>query len=69
MEYVTVTQAAALLGITPQAVRARIASGQLAAEKMSARLLLVPRSAIGAAPSKMRNGGRRKGVSDAGPSV
>jgi excisionase family DNA binding protein len=46
MEYLTVSQAAGELGLTARAVRNRIERGELAAVRMSARLLLIPAAEV-----------------------
>ncbi len=42
----TVTEAAAALGLTPQAIRKRIAVGQMQAERAGARILLIPAAEV-----------------------
>jgi excisionase family DNA binding protein len=56
MEYVTVAQAAAVLGLTPRAVRNRIERGEMAAERLNARLLLISRDEV----ERQRARGRQK---------
>jgi excisionase family DNA binding protein len=46
MDYVTVAQAAAELGISPRGVRQRIERGELTAEQVNPRLLMIPKSEI-----------------------
>lgn len=44
--YHTVNEAAQILGVTPQRVRQLISSGQLAADKVHARLILISESTL-----------------------
>jgi excisionase family DNA binding protein len=46
MDYLTVTQAAAALGLSVRGLRFRIAHGQMAAEQVSPRLYLIPRAEV-----------------------
>ena len=47
-EYLTVTQAAALLGVPPRTVAYRLQRGYMCGIKMSARLWLIPRAEVDA---------------------
>ena len=55
-EVMTVAEAAAMLGITPGAVRFRIARGDMKAQRVGARLLLIPVSEV----ERLRNAGKFK---------
>jgi excisionase family DNA binding protein len=46
MEYMTVAQAAAELGMSARAVRNRIERGEMKAEQLNPRLLLIPRAEV-----------------------
>ncbi len=46
MEYMTVAQAAAELGMSARAVRNRIERGEMKAERLNPRLLLIPRAEV-----------------------
>jgi excisionase family DNA binding protein len=46
MEYLTVTQAAAEFGMSPRGVRFRIERGEMAAERINPRLMLIPRAEV-----------------------
>ena len=56
-DMVTVREAARQLGISPLAVQQRIANGEMEAVRITARLLLVPRSEV----ERWKAVGRRKG--------
>ena len=55
--YLTVNQAAELLGMTPGGVRKAITDGRLRAMKRSERKTLVPRTAIEAYQARLNGGG------------
>jgi excisionase family DNA binding protein len=46
MDYLTVSQAAAELGLSVRGLRFRIEHGQMAAEQVSPRLYLIPRAEV-----------------------
>jgi excisionase family DNA binding protein len=46
MDYVTVAQAASQIGVSPRAIRQRIERGELKAEQVNPRLLMIPKSEI-----------------------
>ena len=46
MDYLTVTQAATELGITPDGVRDRIQRGLMHAERVNPRLWMIPREEV-----------------------
>ncbi len=52
----SVTEAAAAMGITPTALRERIKRGQVRAERIGQRVLLVPASEV----ERLRGAGRMK---------
>jgi len=56
MEYVTVEQAAAALGLSVRAIRARIARGDMRAERLGQRVWAIPLAEI----ERWRDLGRQK---------
>lgn len=46
MDYMTVGQAAEALGVSPRAIRHRIAVGEMQAEQINPRLWMIPRAEV-----------------------
>ena len=72
MDYLTVSQAAELLGISPRGVRQRIDRGEMQAVRVNPRLLMIPREEVERwqGRGKLKSGpkpgraGKERGVSD-----
>ena len=56
MDVVTVTQAAAILGVDERTVRHRLRRGDMAGQRVSPRLWLIPRAEV----ERLRGAGRFK---------
>lgn len=60
MDHVTVAEAAKLLGVSTDTVQRRVASGELPAERVTARLYLIPRAALESAQRGPKKAGRKR---------